>query len=64
MTVNLAIFREMAQNLGFDKITHTIVVSGEEKTTDKGWLGCGSGIEQRPSFASHHAARTSRTGVT
>ena len=38
VTVNPAAFREMAQNLGFDEITHTIVVSGEEKTIGKGVL--------------------------
>ena len=38
VTVNPAGFREMAQHLAFDEVTDTIVVSGEEKTVDKGVL--------------------------
>ena len=38
VTVNPAVFREMAQALAFHDVTDTIVVSGEEKTIDKGEL--------------------------
>ena len=38
VTVNPAGFREMAQDLAFDEVTDTIVVSGEEKVIDKGVL--------------------------
>jgi hypothetical protein len=38
VTVNPSVFREMAQNLGFGEVTDTIVVSGEERTIDKGVL--------------------------
>ena len=38
VTVNPSMFREMAQDLGFDEVTDTIVISGEEKTIDKGVL--------------------------
>jgi FMN phosphatase YigB (HAD superfamily) len=38
VTVNPSVFREMAQRLGFDEVTDAIVVSGEEKTVDKGEL--------------------------
>jgi hypothetical protein len=38
VTVNPSMFREMAQDLGFDEVTDAIVVSGEEKTIDKGVL--------------------------
>ena len=38
MTVNPALFRELAQGLGLDAIVDAIVVSGEERTIDKGVL--------------------------
>jgi FMN phosphatase YigB (HAD superfamily) len=38
VTVNPSLFREMAQNLGLHEPTDTIVISGEEKTIDKGEL--------------------------
>lgn len=38
VTVNPAAFRDMAQRLKLDEVTETIVVSGEEKTVDKGVL--------------------------
>lgn len=47
VTVNPAPFREMAQRLGFDDLTDTIVVSGEEKTTDKGEL-CEIAVQRMP----------------
>ncbi|MEO2175214.1 MAG: hypothetical protein ABGY96_14080, partial [bacterium] len=45
VTANPAEFRQMAQALKMDKVTDTIVVSGEEKTIDKGTL-CGIAIER------------------
>ena len=47
VTVNPSSFRDMAKNLGFDEVTDTIVVSGEEKTIDKGML-CQIAIERMP----------------
>ena len=38
VTVNPAQFRVMAKDLAFDEVTDTIVISAEEKTTDKGVL--------------------------
>jgi len=38
VTVNPAEFRNMAQELKMDRVTDTIVVSGEENTVDKGVL--------------------------
>lgn len=38
VTVNPAAFRETAHSLGLDEVTDTIVVSGEERTIDKGVL--------------------------
>ena len=55
VTVNPALFREMAQNLGFDEVTDTIVVSGEERTIDKGVL-CEIAIQRMPFVcANEHA---------
>lgn len=47
VTVNPSVFREMAQKLGFDEVTDTIVVSGEERTIDKGAL-CQVAIQRMP----------------
>ena len=47
VTVNPAGFRQMAQDLAFDEVTETIVVSGEEKTIDKGAL-CEIAIRRMP----------------
>jgi hypothetical protein len=47
VTVNPSVFRKMAQDLGFDQVTDTIVVSGEEKTIDKGAL-CQIAIQRMP----------------
>ena len=55
VTVNPAAFREMAQNLGFDEVTHTIVVSGEEKTIDKGVL-CEIAIQRMPIVCANEQA--------
>ncbi len=52
VTVNPPTFRELAQHLAFDEVTDTIVVSGEERTTDKGVL-CEIAI-QRMSIACAH----------
>lgn len=38
VTVNPTIFRQMAEGLGFQTVTDTIVVSAEEGTVDKGQL--------------------------
>jgi hypothetical protein len=38
VTVNPAAFREMAQALGFGEVTDALVISGEERTIDKGVL--------------------------
>ena len=38
VTVNPAEFRDLALALAFDQVTDVIVVSGEEKTADKGVL--------------------------
>ncbi len=38
VTVNPASFRQMAERLAFDKVVDAIVVSGEERTIDKGVL--------------------------
>ena len=38
VTVNPASFRRMAERLAFDEVVDTIVVSGEERTIDKGVL--------------------------
>ncbi len=55
VTVNPARFREMAQTLAFDEVTDTIVVSGEEKTIDKGVL-CEIAIQHIPIVcANEHA---------
>jgi FMN phosphatase YigB (HAD superfamily) len=45
VTVNPAAFRELARKLGFEEFTDAIVVSGEEKTIDKGVL-CEIAIER------------------
>ena len=37
VTVNPSVFCEMAQNLGFDEVTDTIVVSGVEKGLGGAW---------------------------
>ena len=55
VTVNPAAFREMAQSLGFDEVTHTIVVSGEEKTIDKGVL-CEIAIQRMPIVCANEQA--------
>ena len=47
VTVNPAEFREMAQDLAFDDVADVIVVSGEEKTIDKGVL-CEVAIRRMP----------------
>ena len=47
VTVNPASFREMAQDLAFDEVTDTVVISGEEKTVDKGEL-CEIAIHRMP----------------
>jgi hypothetical protein len=47
VTVNPSLFRDMAQNLGFGEVTDTIVMSGEEKTIDKGML-CQIAIQRLP----------------
>jgi hypothetical protein len=47
VTVNPSLFRDMAQSLGFGEVTDTIVVSGEEKTIDKGVL-CQIAIQRMP----------------
>jgi hypothetical protein len=47
VTVNPAAFREMAHDLGLDSVADTIVVSGEEKTIDKGVL-CEIALERIP----------------
>ncbi len=47
VTVNPASFREMAQDLAFDEVTDTVVISGEEKTIDKGEL-CEIAIHRMP----------------
>ncbi len=47
VTVNPAGFREMALRLAFDEVADTIVVSGEEKTIDKGVL-CEIAIRRMP----------------
>ena len=55
VTVNPAEFREMAQELGFGEATDAIVVSGEEKTIDKGVL-CEIAIQRMPlTVANEHA---------
>jgi hypothetical protein len=55
VTVNPAGFREMAQDLAFDEVTDTIVVSGEEKTIDKGML-CEIAMQRMPVVcANEHA---------
>ena len=55
VTVNPAGFREMAQELALDEVTDTIVVSGEEKTIDKGVL-CEIAIQRMPiACANEHA---------
>ena len=59
VTVNPAAFREMAQNLGFDEVTHTIVVSGEEKTIDKGVL-CEFAIQRMPIVCANEQALSDR----
>ena len=52
---NPAAFREMAESLAFDDVTDTIVVSGEEKTIDKGVL-CEIAIQRMPiTCANEHA---------
>lgn len=45
VTVNPAVFREMARRLALDEVTDAIVVSGEEKTVDKGAL-CQTALER------------------
>ena len=55
VTVNPAAFREMARDLGFDEVTDTIVVSGEEKTIDKGVL-CDIAIRRMPSECANENA--------
>ncbi len=55
VTVNPAGFREMAQDLAFDEVTDTIVVSGEEKTIDKGML-CEIAIRRMPIECSNEHA--------
>jgi hypothetical protein len=47
VTVNPSVFREMAQKLGLHEVTDTIVVSGEEKITDKGRL-CEIAVQRMP----------------
>lgn len=47
VTVNPAAFREIAEGLGLDVLTDTIVVSGEEKTVDKGEL-CEIALQRMP----------------
>ncbi len=55
VTVNPAGFREMARDLAFDEVTDTIVVSGEEKTVDKGVL-CEIAVQRMPIVcANEHA---------
>ena len=55
VTVNPAGFRELARNLGFEEFTDTIVVSGEEKTIDKGAL-CEIAIERMPIVCANEQA--------
>jgi hypothetical protein len=47
VTVNPAQFRAIAQDLGFEQVTDTIVVSAEEKTIDKGAL-CQIALQRMP----------------
>ncbi len=55
VTVNPPTFRELAQHLAFDEVTDTIVVSGEEKSIDKGVL-CEIAIQRMPiACANEHA---------
>jgi hypothetical protein len=55
VTVNPSAFREMAKNLGFNEITETIVVSGEEKTIDKGAL-CQIAVQRMPVVCANEQA--------
>jgi hypothetical protein len=55
VTANPSLFREMAQDLGFDEVTDTIVVSGEEKTLDKGAL-CQIAIQRMPIVCANEQA--------
>ncbi len=55
VTVNPALFRKMAEDLAFDEVTETIVISAEEKTIDKGVL-CEIAIRRMPiECANEHA---------
>lgn len=45
VTVNPSSFRQMAAELGFNEVTDSIVISGEEGTIDKGVL-CGLAMER------------------
>ena len=55
VTVNPVKFREMAVELGFDNVCETIVISGEEKTADKGIL-CQTALRRmNSSYANEHA---------
>lgn len=47
VTVNPAMFRELAARLGFDQVVDSIVISGEEGTMDKGIL-CDLALERMP----------------
>jgi FMN phosphatase YigB (HAD superfamily) len=47
VTVNPPVFREMARNLRLGEVTDAIVVSGEEKTIDKGAL-CQIAVQRMP----------------
>ena len=55
VTVNPAGFRELARNLGFEEFADIIVVSGEEKTIDKGVL-CEIAIERMPIVCANEQA--------
>ncbi len=55
VTVNPASFRQMAERLAFDKVVDAIVVSGEERTIDKGVL-CELALQRREMpFPNEHA---------
>ena len=55
VTVNPAAFRELANKLAFDEVTDSIVVSGEEKTIDKGVL-CELALRRMPIACANECA--------
>lgn len=55
VTVNPAQFRVMAEDLGLDQVTDTIVVSAEERTIDKGVL-CEIALQRIPAACPNERA--------